>query len=67
MIHSANALGFNGFSEMKQMFKQHLTEEIANYIERTRPFRQATGDEPSPLETLTEIPGMFTMVNNQTL
>ncbi len=31
----ANAFGFSGFNEMKQMFKQHLMEETANY--RARP------------------------------
>ncbi|HED9566537.1 TPA: MurR/RpiR family transcriptional regulator [Klebsiella pneumoniae] len=67
LIRFANAFGFSGFNEMKQMFKQHLMEETANYTERARLFRQATSDESSPPETPTEILNMFTMVNNQAL
>ena len=67
LIRFANAFGFSGFNEMKQMFKQHLMEETANYTERARLFRQPTSDESSPPETPTEILNMFTMVNNQAL
>ncbi|HGW8689284.1 MurR/RpiR family transcriptional regulator [Klebsiella pneumoniae] len=67
LIRFANAFGFSGFNEMKQMFKQHLMEETANYTERARLFRQITSDESSPPETPTEILNMFTMVNNQAL
>ncbi|MCD9456514.1 MurR/RpiR family transcriptional regulator [Klebsiella pneumoniae] len=67
LIRFANAFGFSGFNEMKQMFKQHLMEETANYTERARLFRQTTSDEASPPETPTEILNMFTMVNNQAL
>jgi DNA-binding MurR/RpiR family transcriptional regulator len=42
LIRFANAFGFSGFNEMKQMFKQHLMEETANYTERARLFRQTT-------------------------
>jgi DNA-binding MurR/RpiR family transcriptional regulator len=45
LIRFANAFGFSGFNEMKQMFKQHLMEETANYTERARLFRQTTSDE----------------------
>lgn len=34
LIRFANAFGFSGFNEMKQMFRQHLMEETANYTER---------------------------------
>ena len=67
LIRFANAFGFSGFNEMKQMFKQHLMEETANYTERARLFRQTTSYESSPPETPTEILNMFTMVNNQAL
>lgn len=67
LIRFANAFGFSGFNEMKQMFKQHLMEETANYTERARLFRQTTGDEKSPPETPAEILNMFTMVNTQAL
>ncbi|HBQ2863115.1 TPA: MurR/RpiR family transcriptional regulator [Klebsiella pneumoniae] len=45
LIRFANAFGFSGFNEMKQMFKQHLMEETANYTERARLFRQTTSDD----------------------
>ena len=45
LIRFANAFGFSGFNEMKQMFKQHLMEETANYTERARLFRQTTTDD----------------------
>ncbi|WP_426496304.1 MurR/RpiR family transcriptional regulator [Klebsiella grimontii] len=67
LIRFANAFGFSGFNEMKQMFKQHLMEETANYTERARLFRQTTTDDATPPETPTEILNMFTMVNTQTL
>ncbi|MGF7446646.1 MurR/RpiR family transcriptional regulator [Klebsiella michiganensis] len=67
LIRFANAFGFSGFNEMKQMFKQHLMEETANCTERARLFRQTTTDDATPPETPTEILNMFTMVNTQAL
>lgn len=67
LIRFANAFGFGGFNEMKQMFKQHLMEETANYTERARLFRQTAGEEASAPETPSEILNMFTMVNGQAL
>ncbi|ELI8802013.1 MurR/RpiR family transcriptional regulator [Klebsiella michiganensis] len=67
LIRFANAFGFSGFNEMKQMFKQHLMEETANYTERARLFRQTTTDDATPPETPTEILNMFTMINTQAL
>ena len=67
LIRFANAFGFSGFNEMKQMFKQHLMEETANYTERARLFRQTTTDDATPPETPTEILNMLTMVNTQAL
>ncbi|MTH47859.1 MurR/RpiR family transcriptional regulator [Intestinirhabdus alba] len=67
LIRFANAFGFSGFNEMKQMFRQHLMEETANYTERARLFRQTAGNEAPPPETPTEILNMFTLVNSQAL
>ncbi len=67
LIRFANAFGFGGFNEMKQMFRQHLMEETANYTERARLFRQSAGEESSAPETPSEILNMFTMVNGQAL
>ncbi|MDI7506937.1 MurR/RpiR family transcriptional regulator, partial [Cronobacter dublinensis] len=67
LIRFANAFGFSGFNEMKQMFRQHLMEETANYTERARLFRQTASEETSAPETPAEILSMFTMVNSQAL
>ncbi|ALB61811.1 Predicted transcriptional regulator of the myo-inositol catabolic operon [Cronobacter condimenti 1330] len=67
LIRFANAFGFSGFNEMKQMFRQHLMEETANYTERARLFRQTASEETSAPETPGEILSMFTMVNTQAL
>ena len=67
LIRFANAFGFSGFNEMKQMFRQHLMEETANYTERARLFRQTASEETSAPETPGEILSMLTMVNTQAL
>lgn len=36
LIRFANAFGFNGFNELKQIFRQNLVEETASYTQRTR-------------------------------
>lgn len=40
LIRFANAFGFSGFNEMKQIFRENLIEETANYTERLQVFRQ---------------------------
>jgi len=68
LIRFANAFGFSGFNEMKQVFRQHLMEETVNYTERARLFRQtATDDSASSPESPMEILNVFTMVNSQAL
>ncbi|KEA53674.1 MULTISPECIES: myo-inositol utilization transcriptional regulator IolR [Mangrovibacter] len=68
LIRFANAFGFSGFNEMKQVFRQHLMEETVSYTERARLFRQKNADEnaPSP-EKPGEVLKLFTMVNAQVL
>jgi len=46
MIRFANALGFDGFSQMQQVFQSHLVERSAPYRERIRQMRRggAGGD-----------------------
>lgn len=68
LIRFANAFGFSGFNEMKQVFRQHLMEETVNYTERARLFRQTAADDAanSP-ESPAEILNVFTMVNSQAL
>ncbi len=68
LIRFANAFGFSGFNEMKQVFRQHLMEETVNYTERARLFRQtSTDDSASAPESPAEILNVFTMVNSQAL
>ncbi|KAA8998539.1 MurR/RpiR family transcriptional regulator [Affinibrenneria salicis] len=67
LIRFANAFGFSGFNEMKQVFRQHLMEETVNYTERARLFRQTSTDEHVTPEKPAEILNVFTMVNAQAL
>ena len=41
MIRFANALGFDGFSQMQQVFQSHLVERSAPYRERIRQMRSS--------------------------
>lgn len=67
LIRFANAFGFSGFNEMKQVFRQHLMEETVNYTERARLFRQTSSDDSVAPEKPAEILNVFTMVNSQAL
>lgn len=68
LIRFANAFGFSGFNEMKQIFRQHLMEETVSYTERARLFRQNANDDPNAApEKPQEVLNMFTMVNVQAL
>ncbi|AVJ19719.1 MurR/RpiR family transcriptional regulator [Serratia rhizosphaerae] len=67
LIRFANAFGFSGFNEMKQVFRQHLMEETVNYTERARLFRQTSTDDNAAPENPAEILNVFTMVNAQAL
>ena len=44
MIRFANALGFDGFSQMQQVFQSHLVERSAPYRERIRQMRRGGAD-----------------------
>ena len=67
LIRFANAFGFSGFNEMKQVFRQHLMEETVNYTERARLFPQTSTDDNVAPEKPAEILNVFTMVNAQAL
>lgn len=68
LIRFANAFGFSGFNEMKQVFRLHLMEETVSYTERARLFRQKNADEGEPTpEKPGEILKLFSMVNAQVL
>lgn len=67
LIRFANNYGFDGFNEMKQVFRQHLMEETVNYTERASLTRQAISDGPAVPQTPAEILKVFSMVNEQAL
>ncbi|QLB12655.1 RpiR family transcriptional regulator [Bisgaardia hudsonensis] len=66
LIRFANAFGFSGFNEMKQIFKENLIEETANYTERLQLFRRL---EPSQdyQESAIDILNIFSQANAQAL
>ena len=55
MIRFANALGFDGFSQMQQVFQSHLVERSAPYRERIRQMRR--GGEGGDAEVLPRFVG----------
>ena len=66
LIRFANAFGYSGFNEMKQIFRENLMEETVNYSERAMLFdkidpENATQGAPN------EILNVFTQANNQAL
>lgn len=68
LIRFANAFGFSGFNEMKQVFRQHMLEGTPSYNERARLFRKSSEeDELESPESAIEILKLFSMVNSQAL
>lgn len=54
LIRFANHFGYNGFSEMQQLFRSRLVDELPNYTERIRAVRSATGETPDSTQLLWE-------------
>ncbi|MEQ7872041.1 MurR/RpiR family transcriptional regulator [Chromohalobacter salexigens] len=54
LIRFANSFGFKGFSEMQQLFRERLMNELPNYAERIRAVRSATGETPDSTQLLWE-------------
>lgn len=68
LIRFASAFGFNGFNEMKQLFRQHFMEDTVSYTQRARLFRQTANDaQPRSPEQPSGILSTFSMVNSQAL
>lgn len=65
LIRFANAFGYSGFNDMKQVFRRHLVEETANYTDRVRLFRELE-DQAAP-ERPEEILNEFARANAQAL
>lgn len=54
LIRFSNSFGFSGFSEMQQLFRTRLVDELPNYTERIRAVRSATGETPDSSQLLWE-------------
>ncbi len=65
LIRFANAFGFAGFNEMKQIFRENLMEETSNYTERLQLSRRL--DEHEQQEKSGDILSIFAQANSQAL
>ncbi|WPC76306.1 MurR/RpiR family transcriptional regulator [Vibrio porteresiae] len=63
LIRFANAFGFDGFNEMKQVFRDSLMEDTVSYTERVKLYRQTNDDHVDAPESPIEILKTFSMVN----
>ncbi|SER47336.1 transcriptional regulator, RpiR family [Vreelandella subterranea] len=54
LIRFSNSFGFSGFSEMQQLFRARLFDELPNYNERIHAVRTATGETPDSTQLLWE-------------
>ncbi|PJG84048.1 MurR/RpiR family transcriptional regulator [Caviibacterium pharyngocola] len=66
LIRFANAFGFSGFNEMKQIFRENLIEETVSYTERLQVFRQLE-PEQSGQDRPKDILNIFAQANTQSL
>jgi DNA-binding MurR/RpiR family transcriptional regulator len=55
VIRFANALGYSGFSEMQQIFRENLLERSDNYRERINQMRGRQADNKSPIGILHQL------------
>lgn len=67
LIRFANAFGFKGFNELKQLFRQNLMEETVSYAERAQLFQKmdSSFDEKKPSSE--QILKLFVHGNSQAL
>ncbi|GLO63484.1 RpiR family transcriptional regulator [Vibrio sp. MACH09] len=66
LIRFANAFGFTGFNDMKQIFRKNMVEETTNYSDRVRLFEELEGEAPS-LERPADILQEFAHANTKAL
>lgn len=67
LIRFANAFGFSGFNEIKQLFRQDMMEGTSRYTERVQLFRQIEPDESGPSGELNHVLDVFVQGNTQAL
>ncbi len=66
LIRFANAFGFSGFNEMKQIFRENLMEETVSYTERLQVFRQLEPEQGGQ-ESPSDILNIFAQANSHAL
>lgn len=66
LIRFANAFGFSGFNEMKQIFRENLMEETVSYTERLQVFRQLEPEQGGQ-ESPSDILNIFAQANGHAL
>lgn len=66
LIRFANAFGFSGFNEMKQVFRKNLMENTTNYSERFQYFQQLESGSYSE-QSAADILAIFGQANSQAL
>ncbi|WP_373820201.1 MurR/RpiR family transcriptional regulator [Glaesserella sp.] len=67
LIRFANAFGFSGFNEIKQLYRQGLVEETVSYTERVQIFRQIEPQLDEENTSLSNILKVFVQGNSQAL
>lgn len=67
LIRFANAFGFKGFNEMKQLFRQNLMEETVSYTERVQLFQKIESTNDAEQSLSNQILKLFIQGNNQAL
>lgn len=65
LIRFANAMGFSGFNEIKQLYRQNMMEGTSRYTERVQLFRQIEPIDEN--NELNHILGVFIQGNTQAL
>lgn len=66
LIRFANAFGFSGFNEMKQVFRKNLMENTTNYSERFQYFHQLESSNHGE-QSAEDILAIFSQANSQAL
>ncbi|MFT4941014.1 MAG: DNA-binding MurR/RpiR family transcriptional regulator [Bermanella sp.] len=66
LIRFAKAFEFNGFNDMKQLFRKNLVEETVSYTDRARLFKALESNQQIP-EKPSQILQAFARVNSQAM
>lgn len=66
LIRFANAFGYSGFNEMKQLFRKNLLEETTSYTDRVRLLKELD-DDIEPADQPSSILNEFSRANSQAM